>query len=271
MTWFCGAPKDEDLDDTFVLNVAERAVGDAWYEDPSMILCTSRPWVSDNEPHNFDLASPFEVQGLLQEQNLVTPLERDPCLADAQVVCCSDPEQLVPRAVTTPPIRLDVLLQAGYQSGQKVRVQGPHSTFDVTTPARALPGQKLSYFLGPRPEFEVTAPRDAKPGRPIIITTHDGSTIRVPCPEDCEPGETFHVEPPAIMVKVPDGVVAGRSVYFKDAVHGWLRATVPDELMAGGYFGARLPSPNAPTAFLSGSFKSVQEAPTFDLEDSFTM
>lgn len=239
---FCARPCSATIEETLVLSVLEKPIGDGFFEDPAY-LCKAEMF----DTNELDVGSTFEKQGLLQEQKHVKPLARDPCLADAQAMCCSDPHLLEPRCLTLPPIRLEVVLDDGYQEGQRVMMEGPHGAFEVSAPSGSTPGEKLSYFLGPRPEFEVTAPPGVKPGSPIVIT-HDGVTLKIAVPEDCHPGEVFHVEPPVVMVKVPEGVAVGRSVYFKEADHGWLRACVPQELLAGGYFAARLPAPDAPAA-----------------------
>lgn len=148
-----------------------------------------------------------------------------------------------------------------------VVVQGPHGTFKVKPPIDACPGDKLSYFLGPQPEFEVIVPKGATPGSSMSLV-HDGALVRVYVPEDCLPGDNFHVQPPALMVKVPPGVSAGRFVFFDGEGDICLRARVPERLMPGGYFSARLPSPDDKAAY---HVHSIQDDGFLDQSDHWAI
>lgn len=242
MSWLCLAPSCHgEFEETYVTKVGKPRTSPVLCDDPTF-MCGSAFEVSA-EPHDVDVVSPQELQGLLQEQNYVRVLDLDPCSSEAEPVRCSEPELLQPRALTTPPITFEIYLDDEHQPGQPVSLHGPHGSFEVMSPPDSKPGEKLTYEIGPRPEFEITAPSNSRPGEPILIT-HEGSMLRLCIPENCHPGETFLVEPPTIMVKVPEGVSAGRWVYFIDSEYGWLRARVPSELLIGCYFGARLPPPN---------------------------
>merc|ERR1719188_1819877 len=98
----------------------------------------------------------------------------------------------------------------------------------------------MMYYLGPLPEFEVVVPPHSGPGSYVNITRDDGSAIRVPVPAGCVPGESFGVEPPVVMVKVPEGFGEGDDLFFTRN-ECWLHAKVPGALRPGRYFAARLP------------------------------
>lgn len=235
MSLFCDALVSNNAEEF------EETIAKPWGEEHLQGLSAMCNNVSCVEP-DFDIVPKHEVESLLQE-SFVTHLDRDPCLVDAEPLF--DPEVgggFSPEALTTPPVRLELTICALHEPGRPVRVQGPHCIFETNVPDDAAPGDSMMYYLGPLPEYEVTVPPHNTPGSYVNITRDDGSSIRVSVPPDCMPGDTFCVEPPVLMVKVPEDCGEGDDVYFIRN-GGWLRAKVPSTLRPGGYFPARLPPP----------------------------
>jgi len=195
-----------------------------------------------------------EVQGLLEEQNYVRAFDQDPSQAPAEAVFVDDEALLQPRALATPPTRL--IADVPNEHADSLTVLGPHGEFVVKAPWDAIPGERLEYFLGPEPEFEVTVPHWGTPGHTISMTTN-GTPLRVGVPHGCIPGDKFLVEPPALMVQVPDGADAGDFVYFQGVglggVQQWFQASIPSKLRPGRYFAARLPPADQKVIELTGA------------------
>jgi len=237
---FCSAlvaHMDQEFEETLP-KVKDRDGAEAW-----AAFCGGLSLIEQD----MDFVPQHEVESLLQE-SYVTHLDRDPCLVEAEFV--AEPRgkaRYSPVALTTPPVRLELSISDKHQPGDTVRVAGPHCSFQTTVPDDAQPGDTMLYYLGPLPEFEVTVPPHAKPGSYVNITRDDGSAIRVPVPKDCPPGDSFSVEPPVVMVKVPEGFGEGDDIFF-ERNDSWLHAKVPGELRPGGYFAARLPPPGCEKA-----------------------
>mmetsp|Transcript_73965 Transcript_73965/g.154163 ORF Transcript_73965/g.154163 Transcript_73965/m.154163 type:complete len:282 (-) Transcript_73965:87-932(-) len=191
----------------------------------------------------YEVVKWHEVEGLLAQSH-VKQLEADPSLVDATFVGSRSNFPTAKVALATPPKRIVLHINETHEPGDVVEVRGPHCTFRTTVPEGAVPGDELAYYLGPNPEFEVTVPPFSRPGSVVSITRDDGSRLQVPVPEDAEPGSTFLVEPPVLMVKVPNKARKGDQVLFTrrfGAINEYLQATVPGSLKPGGYFAARIP------------------------------
>merc|ERR1719356_1208419 len=114
-------------------------------------------------------------------------------------------------------------------------MDGPHGRIVVAGPPDAKPGTIVRWRLAPQPDFQVEVPKGARPGTEVRLKRADGVEIAVPVPKGLKPGDTFNIAPPALMVQVPQGCKPGES--------DWCRARVPEGMVPGGYFAARLPPP----------------------------
>jgi len=130
-----------------------------------------------------------------------------------------------------------------------VRTQGPHGPIDVPAPPNSKAGDTFQCCLKPPAELKVVVPPGFT-GSTMIFEVDDGSKIAVVVPKGKQPGDVLHVRPPAVLVRVPDGVNAGEYVNFSvRGGHGdgskveWFRAKVPKDLQLGYYFAARIPQP----------------------------
>jgi len=98
----------------------------------------------------------------------------------------------------------------------------------------------------------VGVPRGAAAGSELTFTRPDGLEICVPVPPGLKAGDAFEVPPPCLMVRVPEGAAPGDTVAFRGGPGageageegGWCRAKVPEGVLPGGYFSARLPPPD---------------------------
>lgn len=148
------------------------------------------------------------------------------------------------------PIVLDMSLPKDHTLGESIELQGPHGVFKMMPPDIAEAGDEMHYYLGPLPEFQIEVPPGFQPGSAIAIIRDDGSEVKVHIPENRRPGDTFSVEPPALMVLVPEGMKPGGVVRFRDGDSeqvdnvDWHWARIPVLLRPGGYFVARLPAPS---------------------------
>merc|ERR1719210_3044057 len=138
-------------------------------------------------------------------------------------------------------------LSDDWEPGKPVRFQGPHSPIEVDAPKDAKPGMTLRYRLAPHYEFRAEVPPDVKAGEEALFIRPDGVTIAVRVPDNLKAGDIFEILPPALMVRVPEGVSPGDAVVFRHEFPGggeWLRTKVPPVLTPGKYFAARIPVPN---------------------------
>merc|ERR1711920_360630 len=146
-------------------------------------------------------------------------------------------------------ISFDVELAEDPTPGQLVRTHGPHGPVDVPAPANMKAGDTFQCRLKPPPELKVTVPPGFT-GSSMIFKVNDGSKISVAVPKDKNPGDVIYVRPPAVLVRLPDGVKTGDRISFplrggdgnKSKVE-WFRTQVPGDLQLGCYFVARLPKP----------------------------
>jgi len=155
-------------------------------------------------------------------------------------------------ALVTRPMEFSALMPEEHEEGTPIKVPGPHGIIEVEAPAGTPPGTKLTWRLAPKPEFQVRVPPGAGPGSQAKFKRADGVEIAVTVPQGLSSGDVFDVSAPSLMVRVPDGALGGDNVVFrrplsrnKDGaeVTEWCRARVPDGLVPGKYFAARLPSP----------------------------
>jgi len=154
-------------------------------------------------------------------------------------------------ALATPPVEFNVRLAEDWKEGELLKIQGPHGPIEVEAPPDAVPGKELKYRLAPKYEFRVEVPPELRPGQHAKFVRPDGVEIQVQVPPNLRPGDTFEVLPPALMVRVPDGMAAGDFVVFGHQVMTpqriqateWCRCQVPPGYNPGQYFAARLPLP----------------------------
>jgi len=143
-------------------------------------------------------------------------------------------------AKATPPVELTVQLSQEYKPGQTIRVNGPHGVIELEPSAGSEPGSSLTYRLAPEPEYRVQVPPGMGANGAVKIRRGDGVEIMVPVPAGFQPGDTFHVTPPALMVRMPEGATPGTVVCFHDEQSNWFRCTVPAGMTPGQYFAARI-------------------------------
>jgi len=155
-------------------------------------------------------------------------------------------------ALTTLAVEFTADLPPDHKEGQKLRVIGPHGPVEVQPPPDAHPGLCQRYRLSPKPEFRVTVSPGVEPGMNMTFKRSNGDQISIRVPPNVGPGESFTVNPPALMVRVPEETQPGDTVCFRNIVHRtddnrevteWCRARVPEGLQPGKYFAARLPRP----------------------------
>lgn len=185
----------------------------------------------------------------------VQHLLADPSMSDALLFTSGGEDRFFKNIVETKacqPTMLDMTVPMNYVKGQAIQMTCDLGSFEMLPPDIAEPGDELQYYLGPLPEFNVEVPPNYGPGWALTVRREDGSDVRAVIPEGHGPGDTFNVEPPSLIVHVPDGVNSGDPVRFRgfcDAARTgndnayWYWALVPMTLRPGGYFVARLPPP----------------------------
>jgi hypothetical protein len=214
----------------------------------SLILDAKAGWASgsDSEEQMLpDLEVGIQAQG---PEVYSQALEAAGFTVDAEFV------EDVPRGeletLATPPGRITVQLPTHFNPGEKVVVRGPHGRrMEVEAPSDGVPGEQLELRLAPTPELRIQVPLSARPGSQLQVRTASGARVRVVVPEGMLPGDFFEVAPPTLMVAVPEGAEPGDIVFFQqhkvDACGKKetqnCRAEVPQELLFGKYFAARLP------------------------------
>mmetsp|Transcript_2484 Transcript_2484/g.7930 ORF Transcript_2484/g.7930 Transcript_2484/m.7930 type:complete len:292 (+) Transcript_2484:58-933(+) len=160
-------------------------------------------------------------------------------------------------ALATAPVELSAQLPANYRQGRPVQMRGPHGPVEVIPPEDVQPGAQMTYRLAPPPEFRVEVPPGCGPGAQVQFERSDGVEVCVKVPPGVHAGDVFEVTPPSLMVRVPEGAVAGDRVVFRHSIGAgrggreeseWCRAQVPRGVRPGAYFAARLPAPTAPKA-----------------------
>merc|ERR1712039_881475 len=94
-----------------------------------------------------------------------------------------------------------------------------------------------------------------QPGETATFKRPDGVEVAVTIPPGLKTGDFFEVMPPALMVRVPDGVGPGDFVVFRNTMRSgpngtevteWCRTRVPDGATQEKYFACRLPVPSNP-------------------------
>lgn len=159
------------------------------------------------------------------------------------------------------------------------KIRGPHGPIEVKPPDGTVKGGKITLRLVPRPEFRIEVPPDARPGLCFNVKRGDGVEVEVSVPPHLKPGDKFEVLPPAMMVRVPDGVDPGAYVMFRRIVKvnpaagtevvEWCRVKVPQGVAPGQYFAARLPVPgDKPKASHPGSHMMASHVPSPPLQSS---
>merc|ERR1712194_703711 len=100
----------------------------------------------------------------------------------------------------------------------------------------------------PAADLRVEVPKDIREGMYMTFGREDGARITMTVPKGKVSGDTFEVIPPAAMVCVPENAKAGDVVCFPlpgPPSKQWFSAPVPEELLLGRYFAARLPAPDS--------------------------
>jgi hypothetical protein len=164
--------------------------------------------------------------------------------------------------LATPPIELTASVPESFteediKEKKPFKVRGPHGPIEVKPPDGAVRGGAVTLRLVPRPEFRIEVPPEARPGLCFNVKRADGVEVQVPVPPNLKPGDKFEVLPPAMMVRVPEGIEAGAYVLFRHTVVAnraegtevieWCRVQVPEGVRSGQYFAARLPLPGKPS------------------------
>jgi len=197
---------------------------------------------------------------ILEEENqsFITFLGEDPFTVQSERVqgpAIGPDGKFEREALTTLAVEFATDVPPDYQEGQPLRVIGPHGPVEVQPPPDAKPGSRQRYRLAPKPEFRVTVPPGVQPGMNMTFKKNNGVQITIQVPPNVGPGEAFTVNPPALMVRVPDDAQAGDVVCFRNTVRRtgddmevteWCRARIPNSLQPGKYFAARLPCPSHP-------------------------
>jgi len=193
---------------------------------------------------------------ILQEDvSFITHLGEDPFCVQSERVqgpIIGPDGKFEREALTTLAVEFTADLPLEYEEGQTLRVIGPHGPVEVRPPPGAQPGSSHVYRLAPKPEFRVVAPPGVQSGMSMTFKQSNGIQISIQVPPNVGPGEAFTVNPPVLMVRVPDEAQAGDVVCFRNIVRRtgdnrevteWCRARVPEGLQPGKYFAARLPRP----------------------------
>jgi len=178
------------------------------------------------------------------------PLPRDPLAVDAEYLGGPGFGQLTDKMKTlaTPPIEFCATLAERFKPGEPITVQGPLGPITVEPPPKAEAGMSLRYQLVPRPDFRVQVPPNTQPGTEVRFDRGDGIEISAMVPESLHYGNTFEITPPALMVKAPDGAVAGMQIAFRscselEETAEWFGLTLPEGCQPGRYVTAKLPHP----------------------------
>jgi len=183
---------------------------------------------------------------------VVQQLASDPSAADAERFKGNPDGQL--QAHATQPCEFCAELSKDYKPGACFTVQGPFGPIRVEPPANAQPGMLLRYRLAPKPAFRIRVHAGAKAGDAVKFNREDGIEVSVQVPTGSQPGDTFDVTPPALMVKVPEGAVAGDHLVFPGCRGSdeqpieWFRVRMPIGLEPNRYIAARLPGPESQIA-----------------------
>jgi len=240
-----GAPsRDRSASDSF-----------GYYEATAQMQKVLKELEASSEPGETGAPIIRRMDSANEDVGPVEHLDGDPYTVDADL--CDGPGPGDVEALATLPCEFCSTLSNNYEPGTAFLVQGPFGPVRVIPPKGAKPGMSLRYRLAPKPDFRVQVPEGAKPGDQVRFERDDGVQVSATVPPNCEPGSFFEVLPPALMVKVPEGIAAGCMLYFRSASRArtknsmggsadilpelWYRARVPVGLQAGRYLSARLP------------------------------
>jgi len=180
---------------------------------------------------------------------VVHPLARDPLAVEAEYLGGPGFGQLTDRvkALATPPLEFCATLSESFKVGEPITVQGPLGPITVEPPPEAEAGMSLRYQLVPRPDFRVQVPTNTQPGTEVRFDRGDGIEISMIVPKSLQ-DDAFEVTPPALMVKAPEGSVAGMQIAFRNCsdpeeTAEWFGLTLPEGCQPGKYVTAKLPHP----------------------------
>jgi len=202
---------------------------------------------SDADTRALDLATP-ELADVtrLRRTSFVQFLSESQLTVQSERVSGS---QSGKEAFATLPIELTGVVPDNYQPGGNIIIPSPDGDIEVEVPPNTQPGSTVRYRLAPTPELRVQVPPGLAPGQLAKFRRNDGLEIEVPVPSGLKPGDFFDVDPPAVMVRVPESTSPGDAVVFRSLrrdgqdVTEWCRALVPQGMAPGRFFVARLPPP----------------------------
>lgn len=166
---------------------------------------------------------------------------------DATFIRGQVPASIGKEALSMWPADIEVQVPENWKEGEKVPAQGPHGRVLFDLPV-CEPGTSQKFRLRPAADLRVEVPTGFKEGMSMTFEREDGTRIAMMVPKGKKSGDTFEVIPPAAMVLVPEDAKAGEIVCFPlpgPPSKQWFSAPVPEELMLGKYFAARLPAPDS--------------------------
>merc|ERR1719189_687648 len=173
-----------------------------------------------------------------------------------------NPKEVGPEAFAMWPNEIELTIPMEWKVGDKVAAAGPHGRVLFDLPEGVTPGTTMRFRLKPAPDLRIEVPPGLSAGSPMTFEKSDGTRISINVPPGKRPGDFFEVSPPALMVLVPEEVMAGETVVFcmpAPPVGQWFKAQVPEDLQLGKYFAARLPPPDA-LQVKGGSAKAIAVA-----------
>jgi len=191
----------------------------------------------------------FDKEIQVDEQNIkiLSKAGSNRATAEAEFIRGQVPASIGKEAASMWPADVELAVPEGWKEGEKVAAQGPHGRVLFEVPADTKPGATQVFRLRPAPDLLLEVPKGASEGQEIFLERKDGTRITIAVPKGKAPGDTFEVTPPAVMVLVPEEAKAGDVVCFPlpgPPSKQWFSATIPDELVLGAYFAARLPPPD---------------------------
>jgi len=167
---------------------------------------------------------------------------------DATFIRGQVPASIGKEASSMWPADIEVTVPESWKEGEKVPAQGPHGLVLFDLPEGCKPGSTQKFRLRPAADLRVEVPTGLKEGMPMAFAREDGTRISMNVPKGKVSGDTFEVIPPAAMVLVPEDAKAGDVICFPlpgPPSKQWFSAPVPEELILGKYFAARLPPPDS--------------------------
>jgi hypothetical protein len=196
------------------------------------------------------LAQVMDMVGLKGEPVKMPKIQsRQPVnTVDATFIRGKIPADIGKEALSMWPAEIEVDVPEDWKEGEEVPAQGPHGRILFKLPEGSQAGTKQKFGLKPSTDFRVEIPEGFGEGMSMTLERDDGTRISIAVPKGKKAGDTFEVIPPAAMVLVPDDVQAGEIVCFPlpgPPTKQWFSAQVPNELILGRYFAARLPPPDS--------------------------